>query len=80
MNLYPYLDAMKEILEKDSDAKRQFLAIHAPVTVCTPIADARRELRVMADGELRCYGSINKKDVEDRGEAAYLSSTDCGMS
>ena len=80
MNMYPYLEAMKEILERDPDAKRQFMAIHAPVTVCTPLADARRELRVMADGELRCYGSINKTHVEDRGEAAYLSSTDCGMS
>lgn len=80
MNMYPYLDAMKEILESDPDAKRQFLSIYEPVTVCTPLADARRELRVMADGELRCYGSLDKKGVDDKGVAAYLSSRDCGMS
>ena len=27
MNMYPYLDAMKEILERDADAKKQFIKV-----------------------------------------------------
>jgi len=48
--------------------------------VAVPYENAWRSLCVSAEGELRCYGAIWKKNHSDPGQRVYLKSTDCGLS
>lgn len=74
-----YLDIMKEKLNEDD--RRWLQQIWAPTVVGVPASDALRNLCVMPDGELRCYGERDKKTVfGGSGEPIYLSSQDCGLS
>lgn len=74
-----YLDKMKEKLSEDD--RRWLQQIWAPTVVGVPASDALRNLCVMPDGELRCYGERDKKTVfGGSGEPIYLSSQDCGLS
>lgn len=62
--------------------KRLLNEIYEPTVVSVPLSDARRDIMVMPDGEIRCYGTVNLKSAYDHmyGEKAYLSSRDCGLS
>ena len=44
--------------------------IKSPVVVGIPLADARKDICVMPDGEIRAYGTL---------DSLYLSSVDCGL-
>ena len=44
--------------------------IYSPVVVGVPLSDARKDLCVMRDGEIRAYGPM---------DSLYLSSVDCGL-
>ena len=73
----PWLEAMENRMsEEEKDLLRN---IYSPTVVATPLEDARRCVCVMPDGEIRCYGSVGRTEKEPRGKAAYLSSTDCGL-
>ena len=52
------------------EEERFFSEIYSPVVVGTPLSDARKDLCVMRNGEIRAYGP---KD------SLYLSSFDCGL-
>ena len=56
------------IEKQDAEYLKQ---IKAPVVTGVPLADARRDICVMRNGEIRSYGPL---------EDYYLSSTDCGQS
>ena len=64
----PYLKAMEERLTPEQ--KHMLQSIHEPVEVLVPPSDARHNLCVLSDGEIRCYGE---------GNAPYYSSTSCGI-
>lgn len=75
---------MLNIIEKTlcGADKRRLKAIYAPVVVTVPIEDARRNLCVMPDGEIRAYGLTEKKELIEEGKgglAAYLSSRNAGL-
>lgn len=72
---------IKNMEKRLTDEERKLLkAIYAPQVVAVPLSDCGRSMCVTPDGEIRLYGSINKKEPEDIGTPAYLSSTDCGLS
>ncbi len=73
-----FLTAARQRLTEED---RGFLqAIYAPKVVAVPPSDAFRDLCVLPDGEIRCYGQINKATPFDKGEDIYIASTDCGLS
>lgn len=53
--------------------------IWAPAIVNIPAEDARRNLCVMPDGEIRSYGMADRPDPFTRGRDVYLSSKNCGL-
>lgn len=73
-----YLQAMERALSEDD--KTLLKAIFEPRVVAVAPEDAWRSLCVAPDGELRCYGAINKKWHRDPGQRIYMSSRDCGLS
>ena len=72
-----YLTAMENRLTDEE--KRMLQAIYAPVVVGIPPADARADVCVMPDGEIRAYGYRNQTRTNPQGDHIYLSSTDCGL-
>ncbi len=54
--------------------------IWEPVVVAVPPSDAWKFLCIASDGEIRCYGSNNKKNHRENGEPVYIASLDCGLS
>ncbi|MBQ6179521.1 MAG: hypothetical protein IJK32_08400, partial [Bacteroidales bacterium] len=71
---------LKAIEDRMSDDEIEMLkAIYAPTIVATPLEDARRSVCVMPDGEIRCYGSVQRTETSPKGKAAYLSSIDGGL-
>ena len=73
-----------EAIEKhltDSD-KERLKRIYAPTVVTVPIENARRNLLVMPNGEIRSYGLTQKTKAADEGMGgipAYISSENGGL-
>ena len=61
------------------EEKEMLQSIYAPTVVATPLEDARRSVCILPDGEIRCYGSIERDKKNPKGKAAYLSSVDGGL-
>ncbi len=60
--------------------KRRLSLIYAPTVVGVQPMDARRDLILMPDGELRSYGYTEKTSVfNNNGQKVYLSSRNCGL-
>lgn len=77
--MYSYLKALENSLseEKKDIIKR----IYAPIAVTVPLADSRRDVCIMPDGEIRSYGKLYTTSHTGKdGVTAYLSSHDCGLS
>lgn len=72
-----YLKAMENRLS--GEEKQLLQDIYAPVVVGIPPADARADVCVMPDGEIRAYGYRNQTRTNPQGNHIYLSSTDCGL-
>ncbi len=76
MNLF--VEAIKTRL---TDEDIYFLdRIYEPRVVASPHSEGFRSMCVLPDGEIRCYGEINKPTRLSKGEAVYISSTDGGLS
>ncbi len=61
--------------------KERLQSMYTPTVVATPMADARRHVCVLRDGEIRSYGEIGGDHVAHRkGAYVYLSSVDGGLS
>ena len=73
-----YLQAMEDMLSDDD--KTLLSSIRAPCVMAVPPENAWRSLCVTPDGELRCYGAMNKTKVTDPGQRVYISSRDGGLS
>lgn len=56
--------------------------IYEPVIVAVPLADSRRDICVLPDGEFRSYGKLydERWSSFENTKIAYLSSKDCGLS
>ncbi len=73
-----------DVLERtltDNDIER-LKSIFEPTVVSTPPDDARRDMIVMPDGELRYYGYIGRKTPYDDTSTLtkiYYSSRNCGL-
>ena len=52
--------------------------IYEPTVVAVPLADARRDLCVLPDGEIRSYET--REPSQEQPPLSYLSSTDGGLS
>ena len=65
-----------------SDDQKDILShIYKPTVVTTPLQDARRDLCILPDGEIRSYGDLYaSRHFATDGKKAYLSSVDCGLS
>lgn len=74
----PWLQALEDRMSEEE--KEMLKGIYAPTVVATPLEDARRCVCFMPDGEIRCYGSVERTADNRRGRTAYLSSTDGGLS
>ena len=66
----------KRMSEED---KKQLKEIFAPRAVAVQPEDSRKGLCVMPDGEIRHYGSRDKKNTFDEGLPCYISSADGGL-
>ena len=78
--ILPQVEAIEKRLT-DSD-KERLKSIYAPTVVTVPIENARRNLAVMPDGEIRSYGLVNKTAAADEGLGgipAYISSKNGGL-
>ena len=65
----------------DSDQADMLKSIYAPKVVATPLADARRDICILKDGEIRSYGESDGGQWRDESKPyAYLSSIDGGIS
>ena len=74
-----YVKAIESIL--DDDKAFMLKSIYAPEVVVTPMADARRDICVLKDGEIRSYGNLDGSQWENVGkDRGYLSSLDGGVS
>ncbi len=73
-----YLQAMENRLSDDD--KTLLSSIWAPCVMAVPPENAWRSLCVTPDGELRCYGVINKTKFTDPGQRIYIRSRDGGLS
>ena len=73
----PWLKAMENRMSVEE--KEMLQSIYAPTVVATPLEDARRSVCILPDGEIRCYGSIERDKKNPKGKAAYLSSVDGGL-
>lgn len=72
-----YLTEMKKHLTEDE--KKMLQMIHEPIVVGIPPTDARADVCIMPDGEIRAYGIRYQSRKNQAGERVYLSSTDCGL-
>ncbi len=73
-----YIEIMKNNLTQE---EIEFLKnIYAPTVMTKGYSNAFRSLTIMPDGEIRCYGNINKSGPDDEGTRIYISSKDCGLS
>ena len=52
-----YLEMMKGLLTSFDEARLK--SIYAPKMVAVPPADSRRDVMIMPDGEIRCYGVVD---------------------
>lgn len=77
--MFTYLQNMADRM---TDDQRDMLRrIWEPTEVAIPLRDSRRDVCVLANGELRSYGMLYKKTGDDTsGQMAYLSSVDGGIS
>ncbi|MBE7053113.1 MAG: exo-alpha-sialidase [Ruminococcaceae bacterium] len=74
-----YIKNLEKNLTKDQ--KDILKHIYEPTVVATPLADSRRDICILPDGEIRSYGRLySKKHGDKTGQVAYLSSKDCGLS
>ena len=74
-----YMKAMESSLREDS--RDMLRRIYEPTVVGMPLSDARRDVCILKDGEIRSYGYLyGKKAHSGDGQSAYLSSKDCGIS
>ena len=72
-----YLSAMQNMLSEDE--KKQLMSIYEPQVVAIPPIDARRDMCIMKDGEIRHYGLADRKQHGDEGKVIYLYSRNCGL-
>ena len=77
--MFSYLRNLENRL---NDNQRDILKrIYEPTVVATPLSNSRRDVCILPDGEIRAYGMLNTSGCLTKdGRAAYLSSTDCGLS
>ncbi len=79
MSTYDYIERIKSRMSEED--LRFYADIFAPVEVAQPDDDAWRNLCVMPDGEIRCYGVYQKQSVfQKNAQRCYLASTDGGLS
>ena len=65
----------------DSDQADMLKSIYEPKVVEVPLADARRDICILKDGEIRSYGECDGGQWRDESKPyAYLSSVDGGIS
>ncbi len=77
--MFNYIKNMEARLSDDQ--KDMLSRIWEPTVVGTPLYDARRDLCVLPDGEIRSYGKLyESRHCAADGQIAYLSSRDCGLS
>ena len=72
-----YLTAMEKRLTEEE--KKMLQMIYEPVVVGIPPTDARADVCIMPNGEIRAYGFRYQTRKNPAGERIYLSSTDCGL-
>ncbi len=79
--MFSYIDKIASLMSEAD--KKEYGRIFAPRIVLTPPMDARREMCVCCDGELRVYGYRDKTRVYstiDDGVRVYFASRDGGLS
>lgn len=76
--MFEYLQAIEDRLEPDQ--KDMLKRIYAPTVVGVPLSDARRDMCVLPNGEIRSYGVLYQKQAFLAGQGAYYSSVDGGIS
>lgn len=65
----------------NAEQKEMLKEIYAPKIVAVPLADARRDICILKDGEIRSYGELNGSQWRDESRPyGYLSSFDGGLS
>lgn len=76
---FSYIKRMEERMSED--AKDMLKRIYEPTIVGMPLTDARRDVCVLPDGEIRSYGNLySTVPNAANGQSAYLSSVDGGIS
>ncbi len=65
------IDAIENRLSAED--KERLQAIYAPTVVATPLADARRHVCILRDGEIRSYGEVGGSHVTPRCRAVPSS-------
>ncbi|MBR4218795.1 MAG: exo-alpha-sialidase [Bacteroidales bacterium] len=73
-----YLKALQNRLSEDET--QMLRAIYAPTVVGVPPSDARADMCVMPDGEIRVYGARYRTPEQPKGIPVYIASTDGGLS
>ena len=60
------------------EEKEMLQSIYAPTVVATPLEDARRSVCILPDGEIRCYGSIerDKKNILREADESHKDTFD----
>ena len=77
--MHTYLQNLERRLRDDQ--KDLLRRIWAPTVVGTPLADSRRDVCILPDGEIRSYGQLYASShTANDGQTAYLASTDGGLS
>lgn len=74
---YSYINKIEQRMS--DDAKDMLRRIWEPTVICASLSDARRDICILPDGEIRAYGHLYGKAHGD-GVSAYLSSIDGGIS
>ena len=76
-----YLEMMKGLLTSFDEARLK--SIYAPKMVAVPPADSRRDVMIMPDGEIRCYGVVDDEfrsvPLISGKRMVFLSSKNCGL-
>ena len=79
MSQFSYIKRMEERMEED--ARDMLRRIWEPTVVGAPLSDARRNVCILPNGEIRSYGYLYGKVAHSGdGQSAYLSSVDGGIS
>lgn len=74
-----YLKNMESSLTEEQ--KDMLKRIYAPTVVAVPLSNARKNVCILPDGEIRSYGMLYRSSIWSKdGQSAYLSSKDCGLS